>query len=590
MSKIRIFFQLIKQLFSILTKKQKLKSVFVFFIIIISSFLEMLSVSALIPFFYAMLDPEKIMTNKFFISFSQVLNIKISSTSVLVVMGIMICSVFILKACFLLFSNFIRLQFQNSIMKESALTMLSSYLKRSYQDMLDINSSEALRDINVNTTSIYYILQSLFMIIITLLNLVSVLIVLCTINFSLTFALFLVAAGSGLIILLALKPNISKSGVMFNESMTLVNKYAYEALNGLKEINVNNINQSFIARYETGVELKRKAELRFRFLQTCPNIIIEVVFILALMIIICYKVISGQNITSLVPELATVAYGSLKILTAISIFINETNTIIYYKDSFNSAYNAITIANEYDKRKQLFQRNQNSSESIDFKYIEINNLSWQYRTGKKEILKNLSLNISKGESIGFIGASGAGKSTLADIILGLLEPNNRNVIMIDGVDVFSIRKSWANSVGYIPQTVFMLDDTIKNNIIFGRNDLFNDDSQIWESLEQAQLKDFVMSLPDKLNTVVGERGIKFSGGQRQRIAIARALFGKPKLLVLDEATSALDNETEKAVMKAIDYLQGKITLIIIAHRLSTIKKCNKVYEIKDGKAIEKRNE
>ena len=587
MNKIKLFITLIKQLFSILTKKQRQKSIGVFIFIVISSFLEMLSISALIPFFYTMLEPEKIVNNKIFIEFSDIFNYSYSSfSSLLVLMGVMICSVFFLKACILLFSNYYRLNFQNLIMKESALTMLSAYLKRSYQDMLDINSSEAVRDINVNTTSIYYILQSIFYIIISSLNLLSVLLVLCKINISLTLELFILAATAGLLILSFIKKKISKSGVMFNEAMLLVGKYAYEALNGLKEINVNNINQSFIDRYETGVELKRKAEARFRFLQTCPSILLEVIFIFALMIIVCYKILNGQNAAEMVPELATIAYGSLKLLGSISIIVNEVNNIIYYKDSFNSAYNALKAASDYEGKKELSQIKDFYTKSLDFNKIEIKKLNWRYKCGKKDILNNLYLTINKGESIGFIGPSGAGKSTLADIILGILEPQDKNVVLVDGIDVFSIRGAWANTVGYIPQNVFLLDDTIKNNIIFGRNHLYTDDSQIWGSLEQAQLKDFVMSLPDKLDTVVGERGVKFSGGQRQRVAIARALFGKPNFLVLDEATSALDNETEQAVMEAIEYLQGKITLLIIAHRLSTISKCDKVYEIKDGKAIE----
>lgn len=588
MNKFKLFFTLIKNLFSILTKKQRRKSIGVFIFIVISSFLEMLSISSLIPFFYAMLETERIVNNALFIKFSDIFNYSYSSfSSVLVLMGIMICAVFFIKSCIILFSNHYRLNFQNMIMKESALTMLSAYLKRSYQDMLDINSSEAVRDINVNTTSVYYILQSLFFIIISLLNLLTVLFVLCKINLSLTLELFIVASSAGLLIISFIKKKISKSGVMFNEANLLVNKYAYEALNGLKEINVNNINQSFIDRYEKGVELKRKAEARFRFLQTCPSVLLEVVFIFALMIIVCYKIVVGQNAAKMVPELATIAYGSLRILSYISSLINESNNIIYYKDSFNSAYNALKSANEYDEKKALSQNKKFNVKTLDFKKIEIKNLNWTYNGGKKAILKNLDLTIYKGESIGFIGPSGAGKSTLADIILGILEPTEKNVVLVDGVDVSTIRSAWANTVGYIPQNVFLLDDTIKNNIIFGRNHLYTDDSQIWDILEQAQLKEFVMTLPDKLDTIVGERGVKFSGGQRQRVAIARALFGKPKFLVLDEATSALDNETEKAVMEAIDLLQGKITLLIIAHRLTTIEKCDKVYEIRNGKAFEK---
>lgn len=586
MNKIKAFFNLINRLFLVLTKKQRQSSFIVLFVIIISSFLEMLSVSSLIPFFYSMLEPEKIITNAVFIKVTSVLHYNYTSTfSLLLFMGIALCIVFLLKSLLLLYSNYIRLSFQNRIMKESALTMLSSYLQRDYQDMLDINSSEAVRDINVNTTSIYYILQSTFSIIRYLLNLVCILFILCKINWSLSLELFGIVSVAGMIIISSIRKIIAKSGVMFNEANLLVNKYAYEALNGLKEINVNNLNQSFINRYEDGVEIKRKAELKFRFLQTCPSVLLETVFIISLMVIVCLKIMNGQDAAAMVPELATIAYGALKLLTAVSTMISEFNTIIYYKDSFNSAYTAITNAKEYFENKILIEKKDSENQMLDFNLLEIKNLDWKYRGTKKSVLTDLNIKISKGESVGLIGPSGAGKSTLADIILGILEPEKNNTVLIDGVDLFTVRKSWANTVGYIPQSVFLLDDTIRNNIIFGRNSKVIDDSDIWNALEQAQLKDFVLNLPEKLDTLVGERGIKFSGGQRQRVAIARALYSKPLFLVLDEATSALDNETEQAVMEAIEYLQGKITLLIIAHRLSTISKCDKVYEIKDGKAI-----
>lgn len=185
----------------------------------------------------------------------------------------------------------------------------------------------------------------------------------------------------------------------------------------------------------------------------------------------------------------------------------------------------------------------------------------------------------------FIGESGAGKTTLADIILGLYIPQE-GTVTVDGVSIYDIPQDWSRIVGYVPQSVYLLDDTIRNNILFGEKQM--DDKKIWDALKQAQLYDFVKTLPDGLNTIVGERGIKFSGGQRQRIAIARALYYNPDILVLDEATSALDNETEEALMESIEALQGLKTLIIIAHRLSTIRNCDKIYEVKDGK-IELRN-
>ena len=209
---------------------------------------------------------------------------------------------------------------------------------------------------------------------------------------------------------------------------------------------------------------------------------------------------------------------------------------------------------------------------------------WQYEGQTRPVLDGVSFEIHKGQSVALIGTSGSGKTTLSDVILGLLTPAKGSVYM-DGIDIYTMPKAWAGIVGYVPQSVFLIDDTIRNNVAFGLRDI--DDADIWKALEQAQLKAFVETLPAGLDTIVGDRGIKFSGGQRQRVAIARALFNKPEILILDEATAALDNETEKAVMESIDALQGQITMVIVAHRLTTIRNCDSIYEIKDGKAVKR---
>lgn len=220
------------------------------------------------------------------------------------------------------------------------------------------------------------------------------------------------------------------------------------------------------------------------------------------------------------------------------------------------------------------------------KDIEIRDITWQYANTDRNVLEHLSLKISKGESIALIGESGAGKSTLADVIMGLLDPQQGD-ILVDGQPIKSNLLQWSKLIGYVPQSVYLIDDTIRNNVAFGipLNEI--QDEKIWAALKQARLDEYIQGLPYGLDTIVGDRGIKFSGGQRQRIAIARTMYYDPQILVLDEATSALDDETEKAVMESIDSLQGHKTLIIIAHRLSTIQKCDKIYEVVDKGIIER---
>lgn len=260
--------------------------------------------------------------------------------------------------------------------------------------------------------------------------------------------------------------------------------------------------------------------------------------------------------------------------------------LVYYVPMLDNVYQVITEANKYEKEQKKYQRiygikeSQRECEFTD--KVSIQNVSWKYNENKENILTELNLEIQKGESIALIGASGAGKTTLADIVLGLLPPQSGRVC-VDGRDIYSMPEQWAQIIGYVPQNVFLMDDTVRNNVAFGLKDI--DDDLIWIALEEAQIKDFVEKLPKGLDTFVGERGVKFSGGQRQRIAIARALYNSPQILVLDEATSALDNDTENAVMEAVDALQGKMTLIIVAHRLTTIRNCDKIYEVKNGVAV-----
>lgn len=587
MNTIRQIGSLFRKLLYILSKEQKKQSLIVLFVILVSSLIEMLSVSAVIPLIYTMISPERILQSSLYFRIIRLLPFAIDSPENLsLVISSAIIILFLVRCAVLIFCRYIRLAYENKIMKEIPLEMLSSYLSRSYIDMININSAEAMRGLSSNSTSVYYIIQSIFLIVSNLLTVGVIGAFLIMVDTTMSFRIISIAVLFISTIVMVLKKTVQNSGKKFDYSMFLVTKVAYEALTGLKEINIMKRNRSFISKYEDAVELKRKAELRYRFLQESPSVLIETIFICILIVIVFFKMTSGLEPNVLVAQLSVFAYGAMRILPCISAISAQITSIIYYTESFSSAYTNIFEAREYKHSKQQFIRENDSPKSLTFSKITIEHLTWQYKKDGKIILDDISFEINRGDSIALIGKSGAGKSTFADILLGVLSPSQGKV-MVDNIDVYSIPLQWAKTVGFVPQSIFLLDDTIRNNIVFGDSDFDGDDKRIFDALEQAQLKDFVAALPDGLDTVVGERGIKFSGGQRQRLAIARALYGKPEILVLDEATAALDTETETAVMDAINVLKGKITLVIIAHRLSTIKQCNKVYEITNGK-LEKR--
>ncbi len=344
--------------------------------------------------------------------------------------------------------------------------------------------------------------------------------------------------------------------------------------------------------YDEVCDQSRRVQRTYSVLSTSPDRIVEGVCISGIIGIVCIRIVNDStNMIEFIPKLATFAMAAFKILPSIGKIANRMAGIIYARPGLLSVYQNMVKSNQYSEQMQQYignrQINTEQLEKLEFRgNLSINHVFWQYENQKAPVLTDVHLTVHKGESIAFIGASGAGKTTLSDIILGLLHPTVGTVEM-DGIDVYSIPIQWAHIVGYVPQSIFLMDDTVRNNIAFGMPAETIEDEYIWNALEKAQMKEFVENLPYGLDTIVGEWGVKLSGGQRQRIAFARALYNKPEILILDEATAALDNETETAVMESIDALQGHITMIIVAHRLTTIRNCDRIYEIKDGVAVER---
>ena len=571
-----------------LTTNLKVRSIFVCILIGVQSLVELVGASSLIPFLYSLLEPDKLLQNKYFSKIFYFFHAE-TSGSVIIISSCLVAFVFFIRMIFNVFSTYIQLNFENYVMKYMSLTMLSSYLKRPYTDMLEINSAEALRGIGTDATSTYYVLQNIFQLLSNVLKLVVFISLMVLISPFMAFG-----AGFGAIVCIIflfalLKRTVSKSGKEFDDAMFLTTKVANESLSGIKEITVLGRNDFFIKRFEEVSEQKRKSEFRYRFLQQTPNIIISDFFISIIIIIAGVSCMFSKAPTSFIPKLAVFAYSGLNLMKCVSGISGNITTIIYYIASFNKAYENISIAREYQQvlrqNAYLLKKYENNlSDKIFTKNLVLNNVIWKYSTARKNVLEGISLTINKGDSIALTGASGSGKTTVADIILGLLKPQEGSV-EVDGRSIFDIPTTWSKTVGYVAQMPFLLDDTIRNNILFGQLGYDGVDEDVWNALAQANIKDYIQSLPNGLNTVVGERGVKFSGGQRQRLAIARALFDNPELLVLDEATSALDTETEKAVMEVVESLRGNKTIIIIAHRLSTIEKCNVVYRIQDGKCL-----
>lgn len=585
---------MLKQLNYILNKHQKKRALWLLVVIVLSAGFELLGVTAILPFVEAVVSPDKVMQNKYIISITSVINIT-NVNELLLLMGIGLICIYVVKNIFLLYANYVQYDFSTSIQKELAVKMLHSYMSRPYTFFLNTNTSEVLRGCNDDINNVYNVIDYIS----------SILSQVLTVSLIAGFLIYTdpIIAISVLILMLIVllgmvfvfKPIIKKAGQRTKDLRTLKNKILVQTVNGIKEIFVMQRQKISLDSFDEACNQFRKVQRTYNVLSLSPDRIVEGICVSGIIGIVCVRLVNDSaSMIDFIPKLAGFAMAAFKILPSISKIANRMTGIIYNRPGVINVYQNIVAANRYTEQMQRYVMDKKvqieSSERLNFhKEVSINHVFWQYENQKAPVLTDVQLSIKKGESIAFIGASGAGKTTLSDIVLGLLQPGKGTVEM-DGIDVYTIPKQWAQIVGYVPQSVFLLDDTVRNNVAFGLPLDMIDDKYIWEALERAQLKEFVEKLPLGLDTIVGERGVKFSGGQRQRIAIARALYNAPQILVLDEATAALDNETETAVMESIDALQGQITMIIVAHRLTTIRNCDRIYEIKGGVAVERSKE
>jgi ATP-binding cassette, subfamily B, bacterial PglK len=375
------------------------------------------------------------------------------------------------------------------------------------------------------------------------------------------------------------------------------------SMGGFKETRIIGCEEYFddqMSQYIKGFENSVSSAQTFKLL---PRNLIEAFLITFLVGFVSLTLFTSQNTQSLTPMLGIFAIASIRLIPAVSQLTNSLASIRNYSHSLNKIYSDLkeieSIAsnknyNVYSLKKSEYSKNKENeillgSEKTKFNnQIVLNNINYCYPKSPEPSLIDISMTIRKGDSIALIGRSGAGKTTLVDLILGLLDPQSGD-IQVDGTSVYRNIRGWQNLIGYIPQSIFLMDDSIERNIAFGVPDHLIDADKLEKAIKATQLEELISDLPDGIKTTVGDRGVRLSGGQRQRIGIARALYHEREILVLDEATSALDNETEKLVTDSISALSGHKTLIIIAHRLSTVESCSSIYRLEKGRIIQSGN-
>ena len=560
----------LKSAFEVFDKKQKRSLVYLTFIIFIDSFVELLGVTVILPFINAVIAPEQLLQNKFAAWAYDTLGMK-NTNEFIIVIAAMIIGVYILKNIFLVYMYNLQYKFSYYGKKQMQNTLMRYYIGQDYTFFLNLNSAELMRNINTDPEMFYTAVLNALQMASELCVSAIIVIFLMVTDVTITLGVAASLAIMMLILSKGLKKILEGYGNDRRTYSASMIKCMQQAFGGIKEIKIANREEFFERDFEKQNEIYTYVIKQNSFLSALPKPIIEALAIAGLMGMIIVKIVMGNtNNAHFIAVLGVFAVAAFKLLPS----VNKISS--YYASIIHNGVVIDKIRDEYRDieahREARAEAEARKAEEIPVtleKEIRVEHMEFTYPNVEEPVLSDVNVTIPKNASVAFIGPSGAGKTTFVDLILGVLTPQ-KGVIMTDGVDIQKGMRSWHDKIGYIPQTIYMLDDTIRNNIAFGANEDI-DDERIWEALKQAQLDDLVREMEEGLDTVIGEAGVRLSGGQRQRIGIARALYRRPEVLVLDEATSALDNETEAAVMEAIDSLQGKMTMLIIAHRLSTIR-------------------
>lgn len=595
--------KLYKYVRDILNRPQKIVCAIVFVCSCLGAVFECLGVSIIIPFVSVLVDEKVIRENEYFKKISFIKDT--SYGELVIVLCAFVILIYLLKNIYFIFLSWLRIKFSAKIQREVSIKVLNSYLSRGYEFFLGKNFGELYRGVATDPSAMYNFLFNVFRLISEILTILLICAFMFLTDWELALTVFVMALVCLLIIYFVFRKSMYKAGLQDRKYTTKYYQSLVQIFQGAKDVLIYRKQRFFVEEYEENLIRAQQAQCRSVVGGESPAYVIEGMCVSGLMAVVGAKVIGGVS-TEFISILAAFAVGAFRILPSLGRISSAINGIMNSLPSLNVLYEQIVEADECvvaehsEKRQQLIDRRKINRYDDEFVYaceeqekfkeeLKIHNVSFRYNGVQKNIIENIDLRIKKGQSIALIGASGAGKSTLADLVLGLLKPQQGKIYM-DGVDIATILDKWAQTIGYVPQSVFLADASIEENIAFGVPYGKIDKERMQEAIKRAELEEFVNSLPDGLKTFVGDRGVRLSGGQRQRIAIARALYRRPEILVLDEATSALDNDTESAIMSAIDSLQGQVTLIIVAHRLTTVRNCDVIYEVKNKGIIERNKE
>ena len=571
----------------IFSRADKFKLVGLVVLMIIGSVLELLAVAVFNPFIEVMMQTSSIADDSFLQFFFQHTNID-SVEGYLIALSFIIAVIYVVKNVYLTFEQNAILSFSYRTRMNLATRLLTTYMNEPYTFHLSKNIAEMQRCLQTDTSQFMSLINSCLQLAVEFVTCLALGVYLFHTSHSITVLIGLLLGLCVFIFFIISKKVSSKLGRQNEFYNAKLFQWINQSLGGIKEVKILQREKYFIDSYRTNYKKVIWGARVNELLAAVPKYIVETVAIVGLVLAIIVKLLFGHGaLETFVPQMAVFAVAAFRLLPSVGKINAYVNNVMYTKASLDMIYQDLC---EIEKNKPIEVEWEGKTENWKFmKGVFAEHITYHYPDSDTEVLHDITLEIPKGKTVALIGPSGAGKTTLADIILGLLPPVS-GVVRMDDKNIYENLRSWRQKLGYIPQSIYLSDDTIRNNVAFGIYEDQIDDDAIWKALEKAQLKDFVQGLEKGLDTYVGDRGVRLSGGQRQRIGIARALYHDPEILVLDEATSALDSGTEQAVMESIESLQGLKTMIIIAHRLTTIKNADLVYEVSGGTVIQRKKE
>lgn len=576
-------FDSIKKVYKLLPRSEKYKFLFLFLMMIIASFIELLGIGIIPAFIIAIADSDIVFNTPVVGDMLKAAGIQ-TPKALITFSAILLMFIYVAKNVFLILYNYLKVKFVKKRLVILQNRLFKAYLTAPYTFYLNQNSSVLLRNVTsevnkVITGTLLPLLE------ITLHVMMGVFIIgsLLYLEPLITVVTMIVMAGGGGLFLKITRDKITDAGRQDRRARASMNKVVLQGLGAFKDTRVLKREKMFLDQYDKYAFQSIRANIYKSLVGSFPKAIIELLLVLGILSITLIMVWEGRDFAIIIPILALFGVAGVKLMPIFTNIIKVSNDLRYNAASVQVVYKDLKFL---EKRFSGFKKELlDDAQRLELKnVIELKNVSFNYPENDEKVVRNVSLTIPKGSAVAFVGPSGAGKTTIVDIILGLLEPES-GTVKVDGVDIRDNIHGWMSNIGYIPQSIYLLDDRIFRNIAFGIPDDEIDEHKLNSALDAAQLKELVEKIPMGLKTRIGERGVRLSGGQQQRIGIARALYNNPQVLIMDEATSALDNITEKVVIESIDRLRGDRTIIMIAHRLTTVKNCDMIYMMQDGSVI-----